>query len=107
MAALEVRLGHVIHRGSVLQKSAALYFQKEGKEARVGYKFDPYIDPRAPLDPSDPCPPGWAAADYASDRSMRSQGFEPPHLRPYAEWEERELKRAAAGKARLEKRGGR
>ena len=73
----------------------------------MGYKFDPCIDPRAPLDPEDPCPPGWAAAEDACDGSMRSRGFVPPRLRPYAEWEERELKRAAAGKARLEKRGGR
>jgi hypothetical protein len=60
----------------------------------MGYKFDPGIDPRAPLDPRDPCPPGWdTVAEDARDSAMRSRGFEPRDRRPFAEWEERERRR--------------
>lgn len=60
----------------------------------MAYRFCSGVNPRKPLDKSDPCPPGWdTVIEDARDRSSQFWGYKPKHLAPYIDWEARELKR--------------
>lgn len=60
----------------------------------MAYRFSAGIDPTSPMSKNDPCPAGWdTAIEDARDRSAQFWGHVPAHLRPYVEWERRELMR--------------
>lgn len=60
----------------------------------MAYHFNKNVNPRRPIDKRDPCPLGWdTVIEDARDRSAQFWGYIPGHLRPYIEWERRELER--------------
>jgi len=69
----------------------------------MAYWFEKGVNPKKPLDLSDPPPSGWETVD-AHDYRKALFGFAPETLKQCAKWEKRELARRK--KLNLKKKSG-